>query len=628
MTLVPPMRLWRNKPFVFFTFVLLLKSCVAWLVIFDDGPSWRTIVTEIPFFWIVFCLIEWFARKHKLALYLLVNLVVTAILFSVFMYYKYYGVIATYHALQQVNQVTAVSNSVFSLLDPYYVLIFIDIVVIGVLFFTSKRVKDWRRIASKRESRKAVTALFVVSIAICLFNVLPNRASMNERTKAEEMGILNYELYSILAPDNEELVDKSEITQEAINRLKGIREPEIPQYWHVAKGKNIIIVQLESFQNFLVNLKIDGQEVTPNLNQLASGNFYFPNFYQMVGQGNTSDAEYVVNTSLYIPLHGAATMNYVDKDLPSLPKLLRGNGYDTATFHTNVVEFWNRGELYDAVGFDRYYDKDFFGTDDALFFGASDEVLYDKTAAELARMDRASNPFYAHVISMSAHHPFSIPEDKYKMTLPERYEGTLVGDYIRSQNYADYALGQFISKLKENGVWDNSLVLLYGDHLGLPIYSLNSAEKDLMKEIYGRPYGYSDMVNIPLVIASQGVTYPAQLTQTGGQIDLLPTLANLAGIPLAGQLHFGQDLLNQTSNLLPERYYLPSGSVIDDRHLFIPGSGFEDGVNYALDNDATMPAGAAGVAQSQYERALELLTLSDSYVKQLPAREKTSPTAE
>lgn len=58
------------------------------------------------------------------------------------------------------------------------------------------------------------------------------------------------------------------------------------------------------------------------------------------------------------------------------------------------------------------------------------------------------------------------------MTLPERFEGTLVGDYIRAQNYADYALGLFIDELKQNGVWDNSLIVLYGDHRGLPIFSL------------------------------------------------------------------------------------------------------------------------------------------------------------
>lgn len=618
MSLLPPHRLLRNKPFVFFTLILLLKSCVAWFVIFDNGPSWRTVLTEIPFFWILFCLIEWFSRKHKLVWYLVVNLFVTIILFSVFMYYKYYGVVATYHALEQVNQVTAVSNSVFSLMDPYYVLIFIDVVIIGIMLFSSKKVQNWKQMSARRESRKVITALFVLSVFLCLFNILPNRASMNERTKAQEMGILNYELYSILDQSEEEVVDKNEITQEAINALKGVQPSQTPAFAQAAEGKNLIIIQMESFQNFLIGMKLDGQEITPNLNQLAKGNFYFPNFYQMVGQGNTSDAEYVVNTSLYIPPHGAATMNYVEKALPSLPKLLSSHGYDTATFHTNVVEFWNRGELYKSVGFDRYYDKEFFGTKDEIFFGPSDDVLYEKTAAELAKMDAAEKPFYAHVISMTAHHPFTIPEDKYRMELPERFEGTFVGDYIRSQNYADYALGEFIAELKANGVWDNSLILLYGDHLGLPIYSLDNDEKALMEEIFGRPYGYTDMINIPLIVASTGMTYPAEFTQTGGQVDVLPTVANLLGVPLDGQIHFGQDLFNSTQNLLPERYYLPSGSVIDGSTLFIPGSGYEDGVQYSLEDDSVA---SSGITEDQYERALQLLRLSDSYVKQLPDKD-------
>ena len=58
---------------------------------------------------------------------------------------------------------------------------------------------------------------------------------------------------------------------------------------------------MESFQEFLVDLKIDGKEITPNINKLARESQYFPNFYQNVGQGNTSDAEFVVNTSFYIP---------------------------------------------------------------------------------------------------------------------------------------------------------------------------------------------------------------------------------------------------------------------------------------------------------------------------------------
>ncbi|CAK4852134.1 unnamed protein product [Aphanomyces euteiches] len=436
------------------------------------------------------------------------------------------------------------------------------------------------------------------------------------------MGIMNYEIYTLLDQAKTELIPMNQITQASIDQLKGINPPSTSILTGAAKGKNVIIIQLESFQNFLINLKIDGHEITPVMNSLVKDNFYFPHFYQQVGQGNTSDAEYVVNTSFYIPPQGAATQMYAGKQLPSLPKLVKEQGYDTATFHTNVVEFWNRGELYKALGFDRYYDKSFFGEDDKVFFGSSDEVLYAKTAAELEKMDQKDNPFYAQVISMTAHHPFTIPADKYKMTLPDRYEGNFVGDYVRAQNYADYALGLFVADLKKRGVWDNSLILIYGDHVGLPVTSLNRDEKALMEEIYGREYDYNEMVNIPLIIASPGITSPARFEQLGGQVDIVPTIANLLGISMENHLHFGQDILNQVeSNLLPEQYYLPKGSFVNSSELFTSGSGFGDGKHYPISGDGTMPMKAT---ESEFERALKLLHYSDSYVSQLADRETQS----
>lgn len=91
-----------------------------------------------------------------------VNLLVTAIFFAAIMYFKYYGVIVTYHAAEQVNQVTAVSNSVFSLMDPYYLLIFTDIIILGVYFFFNKKAGSIR----KRISTAAVAEN--LSTAFCL----------------------------------------------------------------------------------------------------------------------------------------------------------------------------------------------------------------------------------------------------------------------------------------------------------------------------------------------------------------------------------------------------------------------------------------------------------------------------
>ncbi|MRN52896.1 LTA synthase family protein [Paenibacillus monticola] len=609
----------RNKPILVFSFILLLKSAVAWFVVFSDGPTWSMLLTEIPFFIVVFGLIEWMASKRKFLYYMIANLFITLIYFAVLMYYKYYGVIVTYHALEQAGKVTQVGESTYSLLDPYYLFIFVDIVVFMCYMFRPKYIATWKeRGINRHMNRPALFGIISISFALCMFNIWPNHASMNENKKAESMGLLSYEVYTIFADstEDEEIIDSKDISQSSVNELKGITEPESPLYWEADKGKNLIIVQMESFQNFLIGLTIDGQEITPNMNKLVKNEYYFDNFYSNAGQGTTSDAEFVVNTSLYVPHHEAATSSkYMDKALPSLPKLMQANGYQTATFHTNSVEFWNRVALYKAIGFDKYYDQSFYGDDDHIAFGSSDEVLFAKTVPELAKLDAQADPFYAMVISMSAHHPYRLPESKFKIKLPERYEGTLVGDYIQAQNYADYAMGQFLDGLKSNGLWDDSVIAFYGDHQGLPLYSLSGDEKDLMKEMVGREYGYTDMFNIPFVVHAPGAVQPAVFSQTGGHIDILPTVANLLGISVKDQLHFGEDLLNQHTNLLPIRHFLPSGSFVNDTSMYLTGVSYEDGTNYNLiDNSITK----GGSTEAQFNAVDRLLNMSNSYILQLP----------
>ncbi|WP_416293489.1 LTA synthase family protein [Paenibacillus illinoisensis] len=645
-----------SGPFILFTVIMIIKSSLAWMVIFDDIPVWKPLLTELPLIWICFCLIEWFAAKRRMWAYLALNLVLSGIFFAAIMYYKYYGVIVNYHALAQVNQVTSVKSSMFSLLDPYYLFIFADILIIGGILIR-RRIKlgvterPGKIPLDRRSRRRVASVILMISLVICMLNIYPNRASMSEITQAEQMGILGYEAYTILADRPEKPVPMNEIDQDRIDQIKQTTALESVVDSGAAKGRNVIILQLESFQNFLIGLKVDGQEVTPHLNQLAQESLYFPNFYQQVGQGNTSDAEFVVNTSFYTPPNGAASTVYADKALPSLPKLLSSNGYQTATFHSNDVRFWNRDQLYQALGFDQYYDIDYFGTEDSIAFSASDEVLYSKTLDKLEEMQAEGSPFYAQIISMSAHHPYHLPERKVSLTLPERYADTLPGNYLVSQHYADQAVGQFIDGLKQRGLWENSLLVVYGDHLGLPIYSLDRDDKELMKEIYGREYTSADMINIPLILTAPGVTPAEQLDQIGGQVDILPTIAGLTGASLQDQLHFGQDLLRESGNLLPERYYLPTGSVLNDASLFIPETGYGDGTHYSLadagrqdirqaetpseskkessegnavpatgstDDDTVSSSGY--ITKDEYERALDLMHLSNSYLIQLPDR--------
>jgi lipoteichoic acid synthase len=607
-----------RSPFVVFSVLLLLKIYMTQWVIFHNLDLIISFVTGMSSVWFVFGLIESLAVKRKLLWYIISDLVMTCIYFAAIMYYQYYGVIVTYHALKQANQVTQVKGSVFYLLHPYFLFIFIDIILFLILYFSYKKIRQWGKGHSPRVRRYAMIGT-AASLIVCIIIVYPYRESLNEIKQAQEMGILNYEVHAILSDQNHPLIPVKQITTAEIARLKGVQIPnyssnKAPGYWKAAEGKNVIVIQLEAFQNFLLNLKVDGQEITPVLNQLMKESIYFPNVFQQVGQGNTADAEFVVNTSFYVPPYGAASDEYADKRLPGLPRLFKEKGYVSTTFHTNDVSFWNRQELYKALGYDHYFDKAYFGDEDIVKFAASDEVLYRKSAIEMAEINKSGKPFYAQVISMSGHHPFDLPENKQRISLPERYKESFVNDYLISQNYADYALGLFIDELKAANLWENSLFVIYGDHMGLPIYSLSAQDKTLLYEIYGREYGYAEMMNIPLIIAAPGTIKPAVMNQIGGQVDFMPTIANLAGIDIVNQVHFGQDLLNEKHNLLPEHYYLPTGSFINENAVFVPGNGFKDGIRYPLHSSESLNI---NVTEEDFNRAQKLFAMSNSYVRHL-----------
>ncbi len=606
---------------------MIIKFYMSWGVIYDTVFSWKPLLTELPIVWAIFAIIELLASRRKLGIYLAVNLLVTGVYFAVIMYYKYFGIIVTYHALAQVGQVGEVKGSVFQLMHAYFLFIFIDIVLIGLVLTFNRRARIWNKIAGVQTPRLAAAGLLVVTAAASIFTIVKNDNVINEVRQAEEMGIMNYELYKIVSTsDMEQTVEPARITRQTIDSLKGIDTAAEPTLFGAAKGRNVIVVQLEAFQNFLLGLTVEGHEVTPNLNKLKNEALYFTHMFQMAGQGNTSDAEFLTNTSLYVPPAGAATDEYVDYSLPSLPKYFKEAGYLTATFHTNDVEFWNRDKLYQALGFDYYYDKRWYGTEDTIAFGSSDRILYDKAVQEIAAINDTGKPVYANIISMSSHHPFNfLPESMPKLPLPAQYEDTFAGDYIQSQHYTDEAIGLLIAKLKEFGIWDNTMLVIYGDHMGLPIYSLDEQDQELLQSALGRTYSYTDMLNIPLLVIVPGALEPKVISQTAGQIDIMPTIANLAGLPIRDRIYFGQDLMNHSSNLLPERYYLPSGSFINDKSIFVPGTQFKDGTVYPLPGD---PEEAPYPPKTDFDRAIELLKLSNSYVKSLPPVENEPKTQE
>ncbi|MCL6457734.1 MAG: LTA synthase family protein, partial [Gorillibacterium sp.] len=483
---------------------------------------------------------------------------------------------------------------------------------------------------------RTVFSLFIIiSLLLAVFSIRSTASTPNELMRAELLGFPNYQasvLWHSLTTKNAGPIDpaesaaaKAQLEQQLVTApvnspsSSPSSSPEVvqPELFGTQKGKNLIIVQLEATQNFVINLSVAGQEVTPVMNELMKKSLYFPNVYQQIGQGNTSDAEFMSNTSIYPTATEAMSKGFGDRALPSLPRILEGEGYSTMTLHPNDVTFWNRDKLYPALGFDIFYDKPSFVNDHFNDFGASDLELYRVGLEKITAAAATGKPFYAQFISLSSHHPFKIPEDKQSMKLPANIEGTQLGDYLQAIHYTDQALGTLVEGLKAAGIWDNTVFAFYGDHFGLQVDANKPAD---VSEKLGISYDARiSRFNIPLMIHVPG-DQGKVVERTGGQVDIMPTLANLLGLPASSDkfVPFGHDLLNIKRNVIGMRYYLPTGSFFNDDILFVPGKGFEDGTAVSLKTHE--PVVDFSAYKSDYDYVLKWMKLSDEYVKQLPKR--------
>ncbi|WP_338131244.1 LTA synthase family protein [Cohnella rhizosphaerae] len=176
------------------------------------------------------------------------------------------------------------------------------------------------------------------------------------------------------------------------------------------------------------------------------------------------------------------------------------------------------------------------------------------------RRARRERLFYAQFVTASSHFPFKVPEDRRRLKVPDALEGTQLGDYLIAANYTDYAIGQLIEGLKREGLWDRTTLAVYGDHYGL---QPDDNDPQWVGSVLGIQYDSRiSRMNIPFIVHTPGQPTGKRVEQVGGQLDMLPTIANLLGKKPrdAGVVAFGHDLLNIDRNVVGSRYYLPTGS--------------------------------------------------------------------
>ena len=396
------------------------------------------------------------------------------------------------------------------------------------------------------------------------------------------LGVL-YTLKKIFILRNRDLMTfhlrdvKSIVFREPKNPLKN---SELKKYWHTgipnemtgkAKNKNLLVIQMESVQNIVIQRTYNGQEITPNLNRLiqSSGSIYFSNYYQSIGKGNTADAEFTSNHSLYPALDFPSYFRFTHNDFFGLPRKLKDEHYDTMVFHGNRKNFYNRDKMYPLMGFEKYYSLECFENPKIIGLGMDDKDLFQRITKILKEKVKRKELFYSFVITITSHHPYLLPKELQTLTLLPEDEDTILGNYLQAVHYVDEALGEWIEELKKEGILDHTLLALYGDHYG--ISALKEEEEQSMERFIKKPYNLSEMMNIPLILHFPE-DFPAQKNKkVGCQMDFMPTMLNLFSLNHQESLYFGGDLFDSSrrSFIAPVSYVMPGSFITDEGAFFL-----------------------------------------------------------
>jgi phosphoglycerol transferase MdoB-like AlkP superfamily enzyme len=317
---------------------------------------------------------------------------------------------------------------------------------------------------------------------------------------------------------------------------------------------------MESTQSFVINKTINGQEITPFMNEFIKSSFYFENFYHQTGQGKTSDSEFIVENSLYPLSRGAVFFTHSGNEFTATPEILNQNGYFTASMHPNNKSFWNRDLMYETLGYQRFYHMDDYEIteENTVGWGLKDEAFLEQSVPHLKEMPQ---PFYAKLITLTNHFPFEL-KDEDRFIEPFTSSDETVNNYFPTVRYMDEALKKFVHRLKDEGLYDNSIIILYGDHYGISENHNQAMGEFLGKEI--TPFESTQLQRVPLIIhipGQKGKTF----STVSGQIDLKPTILHLLGIDTKETIEFGTDLL---SNERMELTILRDGSFISRDYVF------------------------------------------------------------
>lgn len=546
-----------------------------------------------------------FKPKNRFKYYLTLTIIFTAVCIINSMYYTNYlsfvsvSLLAT--SLQVVDVADAVVENVMEMKDFSYLWQILAMVMANAAL----KKTDNHKYFDKKTDRVKILKTSIVGLIIAGFfmstlssvDISRLGKQWNREFVAMRFGILFYQLNDVVVSIKPQIsplfgYDKNaKMFREYYDSKSDISETN--QYTNIFKGKNVIVIHAESIQQFTMNVSFNGEEVTPNLNKLASEGLYFSNFYSQESVGTSSDTEFTFNTSLMPASSGTVFISYYDREYITIPKLLKEQGYYTFSMHGNNGTFWNRNIMHKNLGYDDfyYYTKD-FEIDETIGLGLSDKSFFKQAVPKIKDISNNNKNFYGTLIMLTNHTPFTDIENYSDYEVDYKYEkvneetgeieivsapymeGTKLGSYFKSVHYADEALGQFINDLDSEGLLENTVIVIYGDHdaklkkseyerfYNYDPYTDTVLSKDDENYKEMDDYDYEINRKVPFIIWSKDGLEHQEITKVMGMYDALPTLGNMFGF--SSPYALGHDIFSIDENVV----VFPDGNWLTDKMYY------------------------------------------------------------
>lgn len=340
-------------------------------------------------------------------------------------------------------------------------------------------------------------------------------------------GVVPYTLYGIITT----IFDKKTLSEEEkqqVNQFLAQQPQYNDDYYASARGKNVILLVVESLNSWAVNMTINGHDVAPTLKELCNdttSNIVSLKMKSQVKNGRSSDGIFMYNTGL-LPLNTKVVANsYSNASYPTLCKAL-GN-YSTFYASCDEPTLWNVKNMSRTYGYSKFYGKE--DINDAI---KRNNYLLDKTLLEEVSqlISTQKKPFMALVATAGMHHPFNQFMEPATWIKNSNVYTDEVRCYLERVNAFDTALREFLQRLKSQNIYDNTMIVIVSDH--------NEMVDDASN---GRPSIDKEGDNCVLIIMNSGQA--GRINGPIGQIDIYPTLLDLLGLNSQNWKGLGYSLL-------------------------------------------------------------------------------------